>query len=365
MTQYITSQGISNPQSVGMTDLTQKIDQAFKAQGQTVPGFTDTVKDLMSQIGNQSLPILEEPTVSGKSKNLSSLNLGGLSMETLMDAVGMLQRQTETTVGKSNMAARAEERSKVNAEKLEKVKEEVDNAKSKGVLDGLLKAFKYIGMVLAAIGSIAMIVVGSVGLAAGGSGAALIAVGVAAFAMLVDSIVQEATDGKVGIGPGYIVGKIAEACGASESAVMWIKFGVDLAASIAMCVAGGFAAAGSIGSAGANAAAKGTEAIAGTLKSVTKVVSTVANVTNTAMTIAKSGVSIAVAVQERDTAFSQAEQRRLQAILERIAIANDLDLDHLKAMMQRSEETLQMVGEIVKQSVETNMAIMTGSPSMA
>ena len=56
-------------------------------------------------------------------------------------------------------------------------------AKSQSFLDGLRKAFKYIGMALAASGSVAMIAAGAVGQAAGGTGAALIAVGVASLAL--------------------------------------------------------------------------------------------------------------------------------------------------------------------------------------
>ena len=84
-----------------------------------------------------------------------------------------------------------------------------------------------------------------------------------------------------------------------------------------------------------------------------------------ANTIAQSATSIASASNEKDISFLQAQQKRLQAILERIAMANELDVEHLKQMMQRSEQTLQTVSDIVQESVQANVAILSGNPAMA
>ena len=46
-------------------------------------------------------------------------------------------------------------------------------------------------------------------------------------------------------------------------------------------------------------------------------------------------------------------------------MANELSLDHIKAMMERSEQTLQQVSEIVQEGVQANVAIMSGAPAMA
>ena len=83
------------------------------------------------------------------------------------------------------------------------------------------------------------------------------------------------------------------------------------------------------------------------------------------MTIAQSATSIASAVNEKDISYLQAQQKHLQAILERIAMANELDLEHLKEVMRRSEQTLQTVSDIVQESVQANVAILSGNPAMA
>lgn len=81
-----------------------------------------------------------------------------------------------------------------------------------------------------------------------------------------------------------------------------------------------------------------------------------------ANTIAQSATSIASAVNEKDISFLQAQQKRLEAILEKIAMANELDIEHIKQMMQRSEQTLQTVSDIVQECAQTNTAVLAATP---
>lgn len=343
--------------------------QAQTPGGTTVPGSQESVKALLESMTGFSalLPELEKPATgtAGGVSILGGLSVGGLSLETLLDAVGFEQRRTETKAGISSLEARAQERAEANEEKIKSIQEQLEKSRSQGFLDGLLKAFKYIGMALAAIGSVAMIAAGGVGLAAGGSGAALIAVGVASMALLASSITEEATGGKVGFSPAFITGKIMEAAGASETAAMWTKFAVDLATSIALvAVSFGAGAAGLAGKAAqtsADAASKTAQAVE-KAASATARAATMAGSVNT---IAQSGTGIASAVNEKEIGFLQSQQKHLQAILEKIAMANDLDVEHIKEMMQRSEQTLQTVSDIVQEGVQANAVLLSGSPAMA
>lgn len=354
-------------------DLSALLQLAATQQGSTkaldVKDLEESLNALRSFLaagGDSSLPDLEEPSSkSSTTVSLSGLTMSGLSLETLLDAVGFEQRRTETKAGMASLEARAQERAMANDEKLKSIQEQLEKAKSQSFLDGLLKAFKYIGMALAAIGSVAMIAAGAVGLAAGGSGAALIAVGVASLALLASFITEEASGGKAGFSPAFIIGKIMEACGASDTAIQWTKFAVDLATTIvlAACTFG----AGAAGAAG-KAAQTATKAVSDTAQTIQKAASwtaRVATMAGGANTIAQSATSIASASNEKDISFLQAQQKRLQAILERIAMANELDVEHLKQMMQRSEQTLQTVSDIVQESVQANVAILSGNPAMA
>ena len=161
-------------------DLSALLQLAATQQGSTkaldVKDLEESLNALRSFLaagGDSLLPDLEEPSSkSSTTVSLSGLTMSGLSLETLLDAVGFEQRRTETKAGMASLEARAQERAMANDEKLKSIQEQLEKAKSQSFLDGLLKAFKYIGMALAAIGSVAMIAAGAVGLAAGGSGAA-------------------------------------------------------------------------------------------------------------------------------------------------------------------------------------------------
>lgn len=374
-----TIQGTQVGQISDFTALTQLAAAQLQGQGgTTVPGSEESIRKLletMSAALSSMLPDLEEPTMGGGSKTgtvLGGLSMGGLSLEALLDAVGFEQRRTETKAGISSLEAHAQERATANEEKIKSIQEQLEKSKSQGFLDGLLKAFKYIGMALAAVGSVAMIAAGAVGLAAGGSGVALIAVGVATMALLASSITEEATDGKAGFSPAFITGKIMEACGASESAITWTKFAVDLATSIALIACSfGAGAAGSVGKVAQTAtktASDVAKATSDTLQTAQKVAGAAARAAAAAgslNTIAQSATSIVSAENQKDISFLQAQQKRLEAILERISMANELDVEHIKEMMQRSEQTLQTVSDIVQEGAQANAAILSGSPAMA
>ena len=46
-------------------------------------------------------------------------------------------------------------------------------------------------------------------------------------------------------------------------------------------------------------------------------------------------------------------------------MANELDIEHIKQLMQRSEQTLQTVSDIVQECAQTNTAVLAGNPAMA
>ena len=378
----VTLQDMQNALStLGMTlesspEIRQLAEKVRAEGGTAVPGTGESVRELFSRLGLDSL-LPELPAPSASLSAGGGLSMAGLSLETLLDAVGFEQRRAETKAGAASLKAHAQERAEANAEKLKNVQEQLEKSRSRGFLDGLLKAFKYIGMALAAVGAVALMATG---------GGAAIAIGVISLVLLASSITEEATGGKVGFSPAFITGKIMEAAGASETAIMWTKFAVDLVTSIALAVGGGLASAGKIGSSAAKATADATStAVETTAETASKAADAVAKAATTAEklrkaaaitarvttalgganTVAQSATSIASAVNEKDISFLQAQQKRLEGILEKIAMANELDIEHIKQMMQRSEQTLQTVSDIVRECAQTNTAVLAGNPAMA
>ena len=131
------------------TDLSALLQLAATQQGSS---NTLDVKDLEESLnalrsflaasGDSLLPDLEAPaSKSNATVSLSALTMSGLSLETLLDAVGFEQRRTETKAGVASLEARAQERAMANEEKLKSIQEQLEKAKSQSFLNGLLKAF--------------------------------------------------------------------------------------------------------------------------------------------------------------------------------------------------------------------------------
>ena len=302
---------------------------------------------------NALIPLLPAPKV------------GGLSLESLVQAVGMEERQTATKSGLESLKAKAQERDDANAKKLEEIQKRLEEMRSQGFLQGLLKAFKIIGMILGAIAAVATIAIGALT-----GNPLLIAAGSIFAAMTINSILSEASGGKISIASG--IAELAKACGASEEVAQWIGFGMEMAITIVGCVlsfGGGFAAAG--------AQAAGTAAKAGeTTMQAAKIADTVGKIVDRTRLVASfaSGVnSVGMGVTSGVKAASdyritksQAEQKELEAILERIQQAITNEQDFMEAIMKRSQELLGDVGEIVQNNSETQTKLLTNaSPSMA
>ena len=280
-------------------------------------------------------------------------------------AVGMEERQTATKSGLESLKAKAQERDDANAKKLEEIQKRLEEMRSQGFLQGLLKAFKIIGMILGAIAAVATIAIGALT-----GNPLLIAAGSIFAAMTINSILSEASGGKISIASG--IAELAKACGASEEVAQWIGFGMEMAITIVGCVlsfGGGFAAAG--------AQAAGTAAKAGeTTMQAAKIADTVGKIVDRTRLVASfaSGVnSVGMGVTSGVKAASdyritksQAEQKELEAILERIQQAITNEQDFMEAIMKRSQELLGDVGEIVQNNSETQTKLLTNaSPSMA
>lgn len=284
--------------------------------------------------------------------------IGGLSLETLVQAVGMDERATATKAGTESLKARAQEREEINAKKMEEIQKNLETMRSKSTLSGFLKAFKIIGMILGAVATAATLALGAVT-----GNPLLIAAGVVLTGMMVNSILSEATDGKVSISAG--VAKIAKACGASEETAQWIGFGVELGITVIGCAL-------SLGAGFSAGAAKAVETAAKAGEMAKKVIEIV-NITNKVTVLANSVNAVGQGTAQGVDAYydykitnSQADQKELAAILERIQQAIAMEQDFMEAIMERANELMGDVGEIVQQNAEAQTALLTGSsPAMA
>jgi hypothetical protein len=281
-------------------------------------------------------------------KLLPPILAGNISLEELVKAVGMETRQITTKTGLETLKAKAEEIKEKNDEKIKEIQTQLEKMREREKLSPFLKAFKWIGMIVGAIASVASIVAGAVT-----GNPLLIAGGAVMLAMTVNSIVSEASDGKYSIGQG--VAELAKKCGASEEVAQWIGMGVEIAITIVgACL--------SFGAGGASAAAQAASKAAQVMGKVAQVASLVSGL----VTMGQGGLKIADSVYSYQISTSKAAQKDLEAILARLAEAQDVETKFMETIMKRAEEMLAAVKEIVEGNMEAQTAVLAGqTPAMA
>ena len=275
-------------------------------------------------------------------------SMGPLSLEQLVQAIGVEGRQLAVQQGLEAIQAKGEEIKELNDKKMEEIQKQLENLKKQEKLSPFLKAFKWIGMILGAIASVATIAAGVIT-----ANPLLIAGGSIGLLMCVNGIVSEATEGKVSIGAG--VAELAKLCGASEETAKWIGFGVEMAIMLVGVVLTLGAGIGSMAGQTVSTAAR-----------VTTVISTTTTILNGANSVAQGAVQIAASVYDYEIAKARAEMQELQAILEKIQAAMQSEEDFVEAMMEKFQDLLGKVNDIVQDNITAQTTILTsGTPSMA
>lgn len=284
---------------------------------------------------------------TGKASDLPTLappTAGGLSLETLAQMISNEARTQATKDGVASIEAKGEERAEANQKKLEEIMDRLDSMKSKGILDIFKEIFSWVGMVIGAIASVATIVAGAVT-----GNPLLIAGGAVMLTMSVNSIVSKATDGKVSISAG--VSELFQLMGVDETIADYIGMGAELTITL---VGVGL----TLGASSASAASSLPRVADLTLKGT--------NIANSIVQMGSGATNIAGAVYDYKISTSYADTKELEAILERIKQAQDIELDFLKGVMERAEKLIEDVNSIVENCTESQTAILTNiAPTMA
>ena len=317
--------------------------------------FADQVKKTYSEGGIPDAgsmtanAILEDaglPTLPGP--------MGALSLDTLLSAIGDEVRRQACKDGVDSLEAKAAQQKEVNEKELEEIAKRLEDMKKKSVLDGFLKAFQIIGVIVGAVASVASIVAGILT-----ANPLLVVAGVMGAIATVDGVVSLASDGKYSIAAGFT--ELGKAMGMDDETAQWFGFGVNMAltvVSIAVSFGAGIASsAGSIASSSSQA-----------VQTATKVMTTASQVTNIASGINSIGTgatTIASAVVDYNISQSQANSKELEAILERIRMSIEMDRDLVEAEMERANELMSEVKEIVDGCNDTQTAMLSINPSMA
>lgn len=305
-----------------------------------------TLQKLIQQGQISPIPDAKSDTPTSTNVELPTLNVpgalasgGSLALDVLLDAIGNEVRQSETKAGISSIKANAQTRELANKEKIEKIQEQIEKLEKAGFWSKLTKAFAWIGAIFAVAVSAVLVATGAG--AAAGVGLALACV---ALVNQVGDTIGEAVDGK-----GYGLTSLA-ARAFGEKAEAKVKMALDII----------LVAATILTSFGAGAASKIGEAgkLATTMQKI-------AQIGETTTGIAQAGTNVATSVYTYQASNAQADQKRLQAILDQIMMMNDVINKHLKNVIEESQNLTEKVHDIVQENVQAQTAILTQNPTMA
>lgn len=230
-----------------------------------------TFTDPLSRLANRTLEDVP-PAADGKTVPPSDLPTleapaHALSIERLVAAIGNEMRRQGVREGLDAIDSQAQEIDQKYSEKLAEIAKEIDKKENQSIWDKICKVFRCIGMALGFIASIATIAAGS---AMGNP--ALIVAGVAALLLTIDSVVSEATGGKVSLSAGFT--ELGKVFGLSDNTAKWFGFGMNMALTVAaVAISFGGAAASSAAS-----AVRGATDLGAKLLNITSKASVVTNI---------------------------------------------------------------------------------------
>ena len=324
---------VVDPQATDPTKKTTGVGN----EGETPP-VGATAADSLIDMG---LPVLSAPTSS-------------LSLDTLMSAIGDEVRRQSCKSGVESLEIKAEQQKEINDKELQEIADRLEEMRKKSTLNGFMKVFQIIGMVVGAIASVASIAAGALT-----GNPLLIAAGVIGMTMTVDSVVSMASDGKYSIAAGFT--ELGKKMGMSDEAAQWFGFGVNMGimlVSIGVSFGAGFASSAS------SAAQLSSQAVKKAVD-VTTMAAKVTNIASGVLTTATGAGTIAGAVFDYNISKSQVDSKILEAILERLRESIEMDRKLVEAEMERANSLMEQVRDIVGDCVNTQAAILTGAPSMA
>lgn len=328
-------QGIHTSEVAHVTDL----DKVGQGQSSSLDETTPEVRIDSADI--KGLPVLDTPARP-------------LSVEKLLTAIANEQRRNGIRAAVDQIEQHGYEVQNENAKKLEEIAKQIDKKENMSIWDKIRNAFRYIGM---ALGLIAGAITTAVGAITGN--ALMIVAGVAAMVLTLDSVVSEATDGKVGISAGLT--KLGEACGMSSDTAKWFGFGLNMALTV-VSVAISFGAAGA-----ARAVTAGTEAAA-KVSQATGLLAKASTVSNFSEGITGIGTGVSgavVASYEKQIADSQAKQVDIDAILEGLRNQTKMLEEFVKHETELASNLMQDVMNIIENCGDAATAVLTNQPATA
>ena len=330
MTQISSLNNTQGSQISQIDSLLETITAKAKESCKSLPD----IQLLISLTKDSGLPELDAPKASFSGSAI--MNMSQEAMEAIMN---MAEREMALDSGKTAIKARAERRKTVNEQRVNDLKEQVEEAEKSSIWDKLVGVFKAIGAIVGIIvGAVAMVAAVSTGNVVMGIGAGLLLLS------SLDSAASAISGGKVSIAAG--IASIDK-----DSAVAkWIGLGISLAIGITGAIMTGVGAA---------------QASASLANSLSLTASKVGSAASGFTQVVSGAGGIVSAVYKNDYENLNADIKKLQAILQRLKAADDSDTEQIKKILEKAQSVADGVKKMVDDCNETMHNLVAASPSMA
>ena len=316
-------------------------DYSFKAEGAKGANFKDDVSpDVLKFISGLSGPNLKAPE-GGMPMSV----IAGLSEEALMSMLGMEERKSAVTSGLESLRAKAEERREINQQKIELLQEQAEKAEENKVLAGIKKAFSIIGAVVGTIASIGSIVAGFCS-----ANPLLVIGGALTLVASIDSMVSTATDGENSIASA-VAKSLQENNNLDESAAKWIGVAVSMTIGITGAVMTGVGAY--------QLASEASTSVS----QVNNIVSAASSIASGVVQTGQGAVQITEAVLNYKLSNLKADSKELEAILQRIQAASDIDIQLVESNLEKTQSLTENLKKTIEDCRMALNSILTGAPA--
>lgn len=282
------------------------------------------------------------------------LSQRGISVDTLLSAISDEDRRNSIQQAVDSIEKKGEDLKAAGEKQLAALKEKLAELKKQSFWDGFCKVFKVIGMIAGAVAAAATTAVGVMS-----GNPLLIGVGVVGLAMVGDSILSTATDGKVCLSAGFE--KLGKAMGMSDDAAKWFAVGMQVAIAVVV-TAVSFGAAVGTSTTGITQAG---EASAKTALNALSKISAASEMANGVTTIGQGAGSIALAVVAYHIAKLEAKSVDIDAILEKLRNQIKTEQDFVEEEINTADKLISAVKDIIEDCSQTATAVLTASPSAA
>ncbi len=325
----LTGQNLPNDLKLDNADLS-KIFKDTKNDIQDVLKHLDL--NLCSQTPNTKIggaPVLETPSIQALDE------ISTLSTDALLSLLGAEERKVSVETGMASLKADADEIKSANEERIANLEKQVKEAEKAKVANVFKKIFSWISTIVQAVVAVATVVAGAM------TGNPLLIIGGALMAVsAVDQIVGEAT-GKT------MFTHFAKACGASDDVAAYVGMGMGLFVGIAGAICTG---AGAV---------KGAVQAANTTMKAIKYVTLAGDAISGVSQMGQGAATIAGGVFQKRATDISASNKDLEALLAKLRMIQDMDLEHLSSIMEKFSNMSEQVNDIIANNNATIKAVVT------